>query len=318
MNYKIMFSVIFAILVVAVFFNFSMDLYIQIYDPNWHGIINSNKSVDSTKGKIFIVGSSNVYAIDAISINEQLSNEQKNYLVYNLADQGDNPTRRLNSIDNIIAHKPEFVLYGVGLWDFQKTISHLQSHSTTDYLLQPGDFFESLFKDNIDLYGYGPGMIYISPKDRSLISVKYILRGPDQPYHPFLKFEPTSVHSNERLVEDFGIPSSNEGLDVTEENKKIIALNEILHKFQKNNIKVILFSYPHSNAMYTAFQPQELKDFDRILNNKSNEFTIPVYFLHDKYVDLEIWRETLHVAVHPNAQIYTDDILKIILKEINQ
>ena len=60
MNYKIMFSIIFAILVVTVIFAFSTDLYIQIYDPNWHGIINSNKSVDSTKGKIFIVGSSNV------------------------------------------------------------------------------------------------------------------------------------------------------------------------------------------------------------------------------------------------------------------
>ncbi len=317
MNYKIMFSVIFAILVVAVFFNFSMDLYIQIYDPNWHGIINSNKSVDSTKGKIFIVGSSNVYAIDAISINEQLSNEQKNYLVYNLADQGDNPTRRLSSIDNIISHKPEFVLYGIGLWDFTKPkISNLQSHSAIDFLLQPGDFFKSLFQDNIDLYGYGPGKFIISPKDRSLTALKYILRGPDQPYHPFIKFEPTSIHSNETLVEDFGWPENN-GLDVTEENKKIIALNQIVHKLQENDIKVILFSYPHSKALYT-FQPQDLKDFERMLNNKSNEFTIPVYFLHDKYVDLEIWRETLHVAVHPNAQIYTDDILKIILKEINQ
>jgi len=313
-----MFSVIFAILVVAVFFNFSMDLYIQIYDPNWHGVINSNKSVDSTKGKIFIVGSSNLYAIDAVSINEQLSNKEKNYLVYNLADQGDNPTRRLNSIDNIIAHKPEFVLYGVGLWDFQKPISHLQSHSTIDYLLQPGDLFKSLFKDNIDLYDYGPGMIYISPKDRSLTSLKYIVRGPDQHYHPFMKFEPTPIHSKERLVEDFGIPGSNKGLDVTEENKKIIALNEILHKFQKNDIKVILFSYPHSNAVYSAFQSQELKDFEIMLNNKSNEFDIPVYFLHEKYVDLEIWRETLHVAIHPDVQVYSDDILKIILKEISQ
>ena len=274
--------------------------------------------MDSTKGKIFIVGSSNIYPINATSINEQLSNEQKNYLVYNLADQGDNPTRRLSSIDNIISHKPDFVLYGVGLWDFQKPISHFQSHSVIDFLLQPEDFFKSLFKDNIDLYGYGPGMIYISPKDRSLTSVKYILRGPDQPYHPFLKFEPTSIHSNERLIEDFGIPGSNEGLDVTEENKKIIALNKILHKFQKNDIKVILFSYPHSNAMYSAFQPQELKDFERMLNNKSNEFTIPVYFLHEKYVDLEIWRETVHIAIHPDAQIYADDILKIILNEISQ
>ena len=255
-------------------------------------------------------------AINATSINEQLSNEQKNYLVYNLADQGDNPTRRLSSIDNIISHKPEFVLYGIGLWDFQKPISHFQSHSAIDFLLQPGDFFKSLFQDNIDLYGYGPGKIFISPKDRSLTLSKYILRGPDQPYHPFIKFEPTSIHSNEKLIEDFGWPENN-GLDVTEENKKIIALNQIIHKLQENDIKVILFSYPHSKALYT-FQPQDLKDFERMLNNKSNEFAIPVYFLHEKYVDLEIWRESLHVAIHPDAQIYADDILKIILKEISQ
>ena len=175
MNYKIMFTVIFAILVVTVIFAFSTDLYIQIYDPNWHGIINSNKSGDSIKGKIFIVGSSNVNAINATSINEQLSNEQKNYLVYNLADMGDNPTRRLNSIDNIISHKPEFVLYGIGIWDFEKPISKLQSRSAIDFLLQPGDFFKSLFQDNIDLYGYGPGKIFITPKDRSLTSLKYSL-----------------------------------------------------------------------------------------------------------------------------------------------
>ena len=316
MNYKIMFSVIFAILVVTVIFAFSTDLYIQVYDPNWHGIINSSKSVDSSKGKIFIVGSSNINAIDATSINEQLSNEQKNYLVYNLADQGDNPIRRAGSIDNIISHKPEFVLYGVGLWDFQKPISHLQSHSASDFLLQPGDFFKSLFQDNIDLYGYGPGKIFISPKDRSLTSVKYILRGPDQPYHPFIRFDPTPIHSNEKLVEVFGWPENN-GLDVTEENKKIIALNQIIHKLQKNDIKVILFSYPHSKALYT-FEPQDLKDFQRMLDNKSNEFDIPIYSLHEKYVDLEIWRATLHVAIHPDAQIYTDDILKIILKETSQ
>jgi len=317
MNYKIMFSIIFAILVVTVIFAFSTDLYIQIYDPNWHGIINSNKSVDSTKGKIFIVGSSNVYAINATSINEQLSNDQKNYLVYNLSDQGDNPTRRLSSIDNIISHKPEFVLYGIGMWGFEKPISKLQSHSAIDFLLQPGDFFKSLFQDNIDLYGYGQGNIFISPKDRSLTSLKYILRGPDQHYHPFIHQVPTPIHSNEKLLEDFP-PDENDGIDVTEESKRIIALNQILHKFQKNGIKVILYSTPESKAMYSAFQPQDLKDFQRMLNNKSNEFAIPVYFLHEKYVDLEIWRETLHVAIHPDAQIYADDILKIILKGISQ
>ena len=315
MNYKIMFSIIFAILVVTVIFAFSTDLYIQIYDPNWHGIINSNKSVDSTKGKIFIVGSSNVYAINATSINEQLSNEQKNYLVYNLADQGDNPTRRLNSIDNIISHKPDFVLYGVGLWDFQKPISHFQSHSVIDFLLEPRNFFKYLFEDVTDL-SLGE-QIPSSPKDRSLTLLKYLLRGPDQHYHPFIKFLPTPINSYEKIIEDFGIPKSN-GLDVTKQSKKIIALNQILHKFQKNDIKVILFSNPRHKLVTNSIQNKDMENFQKMLNNISNEFGIPVYFLHDKYADLEIWRETLHIAIHPDAQIYTDDILKIILKEISK
>ena len=177
-----------------------------------------------------------------------------------------------------------------------------------------------IFYYNLDIFlnlCFGPGKIFITPKDRSLTSLKYILRGPDQPYHPFIHQVPTPIHSNEKLVEDFGIPK-NDGMDVTEETKKIIALNQIIHKLQKNDIKVILFSYPHSKVMYSTFQPQDLKDFQRMLNNKSNEFSIPVYFLHDKYADLEIWRETLHIAIHPDAQIYTDDILKIILKEISK
>ena len=120
MNYKIMFSVIFVILAVTIVFAYSMELYIQIYDPNWHGIINSGKSMDYTKDKIFIIGSSNVYAINATRINEQVSNAHKNYLVYNLADMSDTPTKRLNSIDNIISHKPELVLYSLGTWEFEK------------------------------------------------------------------------------------------------------------------------------------------------------------------------------------------------------
>ena len=77
MNYKIMLSVIFVILVVTIIFAYSMDLYIQIYDPDWHGIIDSSHSIDSTKEKIFIIGSSNIYSINATKINEKISNQQK-------------------------------------------------------------------------------------------------------------------------------------------------------------------------------------------------------------------------------------------------
>ena len=315
MNYKIMFSVIFVILAVTIIFAYSMELYIQIYDPNWHGIINSGKSMDYTKDKIFIIGSSNVYAINATRINEQVSNAHKNYLVYNLADMSDTPTKRLNSIDNIISHKPELVLYSLGTWEFEKFESKFKSNSAIDFLLEPRNFFKYLFEDVTDLSLRE--QIPSSPKDRSLTLLKYLLRGPDQHYHPFIKFLPTPINSYEKIIEDFGIPKSN-GLDVTKQSKKIIALNQILHKFQKNDIKVILFSNPQHKLVTNSIQNKDMENFQKMLNNISNEFGIPVYFLHDKYADLDIWRETLHIAVHPDAKIYTDDISKIILKEIGQ
>ena len=46
--------------------------------------------------------------------------------------------------------------------------------------------------------------------------------------------------------------------------------------------------------------------------------TSDVYFLHEKYSEMNIWRESFHIAVHPDASIYTDDIHKIILKEIRE
>ena len=313
MNYKIMFSIIFVILAVSAVFAYSMDLYIKIYDPNWYGIINSDKTVDITKEKIFILGSSNVYAIDATRLNEELLNHKKNYLVYNLADMSDTPTKRINSIDNIISHNPKLVLYGIGVWEFQKFESEFSSYSVVDFTLEPRDFFKYLFEDIADssVREQIPG----SPKDLSLTSLKYIFRGPDQHYHPFIKFDPTPINSYEKIIEDFGVPESN-GLDITNKSEKVTALNKILQKFQKNNIDVILFTNPQHKTVINAIDDHDLKNFQEMLNNKSDEFGIPIYFMHDKYIDLNIWRENFHIAIHPDAKIYTDDISEIIFKEI--
>ena len=117
MNYKILFIIISIIFIISLLFYFSMELYIQVYNTDWFGIINSQTNMED-KNKIFLIGSSNLYAIDTKKINDRLSTT--NYLAYNLADMSDNPDRRLSSIDNIISNKPKLVLYGIGIWEFQK------------------------------------------------------------------------------------------------------------------------------------------------------------------------------------------------------
>jgi hypothetical protein len=43
---------------------------------------------------------------------------------------------------------------------------------------------------------------------------------------------------------------------------------------------------------------------------------LDVYFLHNEYSELNIWKDALHIAIHPNAGIFTDDISEILLDEL--
>ena len=55
-----------------------------------------------------------------------------------------------------------------------------------------------------------------------------------------------------------------------------------------------------------------------MLNQNAHDFEIPVYFFHDSYIDLDIWRDSFHISIHPDAKIYTNDISKIIFKELGK
>ena len=312
MNYKIISCVILVIIIVTMFFSYSMNFYIQSYDPDWYGITNSKNLEDSAKEKIFIIGSSAVFPINAEKINAQLKDQQKNYLLYNLADMADTTTKRITNIDNIISHKPKLILYGLGVWEFQKFIP--KSYSNIELLLEPRNLFTSLFENTMDssIREQIPG----SPKDRSLLLLKYIIRGPDQHFHPFIKFNPTPINSYEKILEDHDLPIS-KGLELTEKSKKIIALKEILQKFNDNGIKVVLFSIPQYKTVINAIGDNELKSFQMMLNENANEFKMPVYFLHDKYANLDIWRDTFHISTLPDAGIYTNDISEIIFQELD-
>ncbi len=50
----------------------------------------------------------------------------------------------------------------------------------------------------------------------------------------------------------------------------------------------------------------------------SDKHGVKIYDLHEKYTDLDIWADLVHVAYHSDAMIYTDDVAEIILQEIKQ
>ena len=196
----VIFSVI---IVVGIIFSVSMNQYIQIYDPDWHGILGYDNDKVKDGKKIFIIGSSSVYAIDTTYINEQLALNEKNYQVYNLADMSDTPRKRLASIQNIISNEPEIVVYGLGILEFM--IPLYPSYTTTDFILNPDQFISYQFNDMMEPIRE---QVPVSPKDRTLMLAKYIIRGPDQHYHPFIQFKETPILDSENFatcIETWGV-----------------------------------------------------------------------------------------------------------------
>ena len=91
-------------------------------------------------------------------------------------------------------------------------------------------------------------------------------------------------------------------------------MKKIISETKKNNIKLIFFSSPY---LITAIIENDIDAFEKMLEMESQKSDIPVYFLHDKYVEMEIWRDGIHIAINKDTQIYSKDILEILLKEID-
>ena len=308
MNYTLLFSIFTIIAVVSIIFSISMSVYITAYDSDWYGLFSKDVSDNLKKEKIFLLGSSTVYSINSTILNHHFITNEIEYEFFNLADMSDSPKKRLHSLSNIISNDPNIVIYGLDIGNFR--IENQVPIPTEEIILHPQNFFLYQFDDFMEpIREKIPG----SPKDRSLSTLKYFLFGPQPHHHPFINFYETQITPINELKENTLINDSYQVLDLSENSEEIISLKKIINELKKNNIKLIIFSAP---KLVNDANENDIKLFEQTLKNYSEKYDIPIYFLHDEYMDLEIWRDSQHVAINNNTQIYTKDILEILLKEM--
>ena len=306
MNYKILFLILCTIIVVSIIFGTSMTLYINIYDPNWHGFFSNNNSNENIKKRIFLIGSSTVYPVNSTYVNHQLYLNGVNYEIFNLADMSDTPNKRLQSLSNIISNKPDIVIYGLDIHNFK--VNDQNQDSFYDQLLNPKKFFTYQFDYVMQ---YIQEKIPGSPKDRTISTLKYILSGPEPHHHPFIKFYKTSITPINQL-QNFDNEIELIEHNFSDTNKQIISFKKLINEFKNNEIKLIVFSTPYQK---TTANENDVKLFEKMLDVYSKKYDFPIYFLHDKYGEMEIWRDGIHIAINEDTQIYTKDVLKILIQE---
>lgn len=327
-NNRIIFCVFVAFIIsITIFY-----IFFVIYQPLSSDDLMQKKffsqNFDSTK-KILILGSSHVGRYNTTYINNYLLHNEENYSLYNLALARDKPSYRQNSLDNIISLKPVLVVYGISFRDFERPPDVVRSNiqKPQNFIPDPQELLHKLsFDINIT-------KLTTTPNSPRLVTLNFLqnigknnsnhlpeLPGPY--YAPF--YPPVTVHTivieNEtQLQHDYDeYIVSYRGIESPDENPDVLALKGIIHKLTENGIKVVIITDPESKLYLDNVPKSDKELFVSILNDISKKYNISVYYLHDKYSELNIWADPDHLTILEPANIVNENIAKIILQELSK
>ena len=333
-NSKITLSVLSVLLFSFLLVIFFMNTYGSSMEDN--KIWFYHQTFDTNEKKIFLIGSSQTGQLNEAFIQNLIFDSKSNYKIYNLAYGEDAPVQRLAHINDIISAKPENVVYGIGFRDFAKgTWLEWTDAQKENILPEPEIYFQNIERSvglflNLDYENlkYPQAIIrsilhkiISSPSDYQTTEYGATLTKPFWPSFDKLG----TIRTDEELRDLYarqceenhrGCSLSYEPINPAEENKNFIALKEIIKKLKENDIEVIIYSTPHNKYFLDSMRESDKQIFDTFLSIISDEFDIPVYQLHDRYINEQIWYDNSHVALGNNKILHNADIGQIILDEL--
>ena len=104
---------------IAFVFSVSIFLFIMSIAPDYKYLEQKEfYSQDLPGEKIFIFGSSQIYALNPVNISNHLLEKGHSYTVYNLGQGSSDAEEQLRTIDFVISQEPKVVVYGIAYQTF--------------------------------------------------------------------------------------------------------------------------------------------------------------------------------------------------------
>ena len=229
-------------------------------------------------------------------------------------------------IDEFIALKPKIVFYGISYDTFVLSYEEeIMQKNEKMVLPDPKLKFEEIINSNNEKFG---------PFNPKITSIKIIRDGlsftglfpstnvnkiylPNAPFSYFAEYQ-REIHTDSQNLERYTtIDEIKETKIPTKNNERIEKFKMIIKKLQENDIKVVLLIAPLHETFLSNIPKTEYDEFYRIVDEIKNEFNLQVYDFQNKYSDLPIWMDVTHVAYNKNSMIYSEDVAKKIILEIN-
>ena len=290
-------------------------------DVKDHPFFAENKNSDSEK--ILLLGGSGAIQLNSTMINQSLNQNYENHVFYNLAYNADTPKQRYKSINETVMLEPKLVLYGITYYDFNGFIwmnaaKNIQPLPTIE--LNPTKLFSS----------YDDPFLEINPKETTLNFIRESLG--DTGFFPTkanrfqLENSPFSFFDEYQTIiandNDLKKISSDHVKNMVKQNEiikkeQVGYLKEIIRLLQNNDTKVIIFVFPQQKYFLDLVPEDDKAIFYASLEEIKSEFNVKIYDLSDNYAVLNIWMDHNHVAYNKKSMIFSDDIYKIIIKEMD-
>ena len=279
---------------------FNYEFFTQEFEPD--------------KKIILLLGSSNVGQLNVAKINEIVSSQHTDYEIFNLAYNADTPKIRFNSIEETISLKPEYVFYGVSFIDFR---SPTEKENIFDIKFS----FAQLLPNNT-IEKFNPKFNTIEKIKETFVSTdlfpppRKFFSVPNTPFFEYNEDSTTIVTKDElkRELPLSGVYASE--INLTDDHQEVQHFEKIISEFQKNNIKVVIFTTPVHNLYYNALSDSVKDDFNKLLERISNDYDVKIYDFSNEFGDMDIYWDLIHVSYNEKSLVYSESAAKIILKEI--
>jgi len=301
----------------ASFFAVIIFLFVMWNVPDYLFLANQQFFSQKLQGKdkIFILGSSHVYALNPILIEDKLKKNGQEFTVYNLGGPGDDFEERERTILMIIEQKPKIVVYGIEPRAFETRGRSLIS--SPDQVLPNIPSVIEVF----DLIEYEKKDILKNPKFALIRTISKPINNISElenpyPNTPFFTYD-ENMNKIINLEDLNKIERENISLiDPIDRNSNLFYLKKMIDRLRDNDIKVILFITPHSKIFLDEFPENQRTIFQSIMKDISDTKGLKVQSEINRYAKLNVWHDHTHLAVNNNTNFYSEDIANIILEEI--
>jgi len=290
-------------MIISFIFSFSLYFLFDTFSdpPHTIGIPERFPIITEHNSNVIILeGTSQTYQINATRINDNLKSIHSDFYIYNFAHSG-----QLFESDDFESIHPEIILYGISYRDFYV------EKENEDNVFDINNLFTNIILEIDDELGNKNPKALTLQTIRKLIGNKEIF---PVPIDNIINIASDDVLRTQVYYSDVNIHK----IPPYDENPNVKKLENIIKINKDKKIKMIIFHPPFHKYYLDLISDESKENFKIIMNKISDKYDIRIYDLHEKYVDLNIWSDLVHVAYNPDSMIYTDDISKIILEEIKE